>query len=128
MVGAGVGVGPSGAGGQTMEESQEYPPEGQGSPLPTPNSKKLQLGLLESTTHTAGLSESLVMVQQSPVAKTSPQQHSAAVPTGPVMEAEAERIAAGKSRRVDGWIFIALISRPLARSAYLLASADLGRV
>ena len=109
MVGAGVGVGPSGAGGQTVEGSHEYPPVGQFVPLPTPISRNAQLGLLVvSARQTAGLSESLVMVQQSPVASTCPQQHSSAVPTGPVMAAEAEMMAAEKSRRVEGRIFIML--------------------
>ena len=92
-----------------MEGSHEYPPVGQFVPLPTPISRNAQLGLLVvSARQTAGLSESLVMAQQSPVASTSPQQHSSAVPTGPVMEAEAEMMAAEKSRRVEGRIFIML--------------------
>jgi len=67
MVGGGVGVGP--AEGQTMEESQEYPPSGHLVPLPIPISTNAQLGLvLVSAMHVEESSPSLVMVQQLPTA------------------------------------------------------------
>jgi hypothetical protein len=67
MVGEGVGVGP--AEGQTMEESQEYPPSGHLASPPTPDSTNAQLGLvLVSAMHVEESSPSLVMVQQSPTA------------------------------------------------------------
>ena len=67
MVGGGVGVGP--AEGQTMEESQEYPPSGHLVPLPIPISANAQLGLvLVSAMHVEEPSPSLVMVQQLPTA------------------------------------------------------------
>ena len=86
MVGAGVGVGP--AEGQTMEESQEYPPSGHVASEPIADSANAQLGLVPvSAMHVEESSPpSLVMVQQSPTASWSPQQHSAAVPTGPTTD------------------------------------------
>ena len=85
MVGGGVGVGP--AEGQTMEESQEYPPSGHVASEPIADSANAQLGLVPvSAMHVEESSPSLVMVQQSPTASWSPQQHSAAVPTGPTTD------------------------------------------